>query len=144
MLKKLICVLLLLGVAASAQTIVPAVGVYINVVRVVPGTMSGSLVCLVGYASGCLKVIAHSATSSDPAVCSADITSNGQNILIEDANTVAWMNAALPSVGTVVTTWYWQNPSTNDSTCRVFPGGVYVQATGSGSTVFSMVIKYNP
>ena len=125
-----------------AQVVITKPAVLTTVVQVVPGPVPTSLTCLVGFASTCLYKLVNTISSTDPYVCSGDITSAGLTILLQDANATPLLNNTLGTVGSA-TTWFFPTPLTgNDSGCRMFPGGVYIQAGSAGAT-FSLTVKFN-
>lgn len=140
-----LCIILILSLVvatAGAQTVVQQPAQFNNVVQTLPGAMPTSLTCVVGYAVGCILKLTATGSSTDPYVCGGDIEASGQTILLQDANAVALLNNTLGTSGNVVT-WFFPTPLTSkDDGCRVFPGGVYVQAGSSGVT-FRLTIKYN-
>jgi len=131
---------LLFGAFLSAQTVVPQPGQFQFTVQTLPGAIPTSLTCLVGKAVGCILQL--KPQNSDPQVCGFDFTATGQTITMQDQNGTLWVinGATLGSSGSPVGTM-WQAP--NDSGCRIFPGGVYIQANTSGVTG-RITIKYNP
>lgn len=131
----------LLSMVAGAQTVVQQPAQFNYVVQSLPGAMPTSLTCIVGYASGCILRLTPTVSSTDPYVCGGDIEASGQTILLQDVNGVALMNNTLGTSGNVVT-WFFTPMTSKDDGCRIFPGGVYVQAGASGVT-FRLTIKYN-
>ncbi len=125
-----------------AQTIIPQPAQFLTVVQTVPGAVPTSLTCLVGFDSSCLYKLTHNPTATDPYVCGGDIEAAGQTILLQDANAVTLLNNTLGSSGSQMT-WFFPTPLTNSDTgCRMFPGGVYIQAGSTGAT-FRLTIKFN-
>src|ERR1017187_6962746 len=123
----------------SAQTLIVQPAQFNHAYQTVPGAIPTSLTCLVGKAAGCLLRL--TATASDPQVCGFDFTATGQTIIMQDQNTIPWVinGVALGTGGAAVGTM-WQAP--NDLGCRMFSGGVYIQAGGVGVTG-RITIKFN-
>ena len=125
-----------------AQVVMTHPKSFTNVVMMIPGAVPTSSTCLVGYATGCILRYSKNSTSSDPYVCAADFTATGQTITMQDgqATPVPWVvgGGVLGSSGSPAG-WTWTAPT--DAECRIFPGGVYLQANGSGATG-SVIIKY--
>ena len=142
---RILAAMAVLLLSLNAQTIVRSTAVYQRSYYTLPGyTIPSSLTCIVGYASTCKIVITKTSSSSDPAVCMVDFTANGQTVVFQDLNGNAWINAVIGTSGTpVLQTFTVGGP--DDSGCRVFPGGLYIQATGSGTTTLGqLVVKFNP
>lgn len=145
MTTRLFIALVLIGLV-GAQTVVVQPAQFNYVVQMVPGTIPTSNTCIVGFASTCISKLTNSSpgtptSPNDPFLCAADFTATGQTITLQDANSTPWVvgGAVLGSSGSPVG-WTWI--ANSDSTCRRFPGGVYVIAGGAGVTG-SLTIKYN-
>ncbi len=124
----------------SSQTIVAQPTQFTKTVQTIPGAISTSLTCIVGYASGCLLKLTDKFT--DPYVCGADFTATGQTITIQDAAGVLWIvNGGI--LGATGAPAGWAFTPSNAAGCRLFPGGVYIQAGSSGVTG-RLTISYNP
>lgn len=138
--------LLLIGIltiaAAFSQTVVQQPAQFNFVVQSLPGAVPTSLTCVVGYAVGCIYRLTASGNSTDPYVCGGDIEASGQTITLQDANAVTLLNNALGTSGNLVTWWFPTPLTSKDEGCRIFPGGVYIQASASGAT-FRLTIKFN-
>lgn len=137
--KKLITIAGLALSIATAQTVVrrPATS-FNSAVVMVPGSFPTSLTCLVGYATNCTFRLFRSVTSTDPYLCASDITATTQTVTIQDSAGVAWINQVLG--GGTTTTDRWQ--ASDDTRCRVFPDGIYIQASAGGVTG-SLTVKFN-
>lgn len=136
---RLVIGLLLVSLAANCQTIIPQPTQFLHTMQTVPGAIPTSLTCLVGRASGCIFRLSN--INSDPQVCGFDFTATGQTIMMQDQNAVPWIinGAALGTLAAGVGT-LWTAP--NDTGCRMFSGGVYIQAGSSGVTG-RVTIKFN-
>ena len=138
--KKLFA-LLFVGMLLWGQSVVPQPGQFTTTVQMLPGAIPTSLTCIVGPGSGCLLQIAAPSpgtTATDPYLCAADFLASGQTITLQDGQPtpVAWI------VGGGALTGGWEWHATTDSTCRVFPQGLYIVAGSSGVTG-KLTIKYN-
>lgn len=125
--------------ALFSQTPVPQPTQFLFTVQTIPAAIPTSNTCIVGFAVGCLLKLIPG--HSDPYLCGADFSATGQTITLSDANSIPWVvnGAALGASGAPVG-WVFVAP--NDAACRMFPGGVYIQAGSSGVTG-RLTIKYN-
>lgn len=133
--------ILALVIVASlvAQTPVPQPTQFLFTVQTIPAAIPTSNTCIVGFAVGCLLKLVPGHT--DPYLCGADFSATGQTITLSDANGTPWVvNGAVLGASGAPVGWLFVAP--NDAACRMFPGGVYVQAGSSGVTG-RLTIKYN-
>lgn len=126
----------------AAQTIVPQPTTFTNLGQMKPGAIPTSLTCLVGPAgSGCVQSIAATTTSGSPHLCAIDLLATGQTVTIQDGQgtPVKWYSTTL---GTSMVPAFFEWHAGKDDACRVFPAGIYIQASATGATG-RLSFKYN-
>ena len=97
--------------------------------------------CLVGPNAACKAVVTQTGGADPtPALCSIGLTgTSSQTITLQDGAGNVILNGTVSATSSKV---YWSTAWATDATCPSYPGGIYIQASGSGA-VMSLVIKWN-